>query len=683
MWTKTQALVDQAVTDWKLPATLASSLSHQPRTSIAEQMDFCNNQPIEHHAPVVRESIAPYALFPQFKPRQPLAIVDQAVPSPPSLSEQLAQAVKLPVDGDRFSPLRGQRATSPLIIPSNSPTVKKKGFKAQQKPSQPTPKKLASETEANSLPSRIATESALASPGLSIPKDACAQLPPTTIVERLRSQNSSTVAHDSTIQPRQATKDSKPCRNELPAVDKIQEAPPPSTAAFYSGLRLPTTTKEADLRPDRSQSHVADARPTPMRPPLPMPPVEPTTRVDEIAQPVPSFPSNIRHQNHPVAPLFPRLSPISKSSTPLSLAGSSLYQSSSNSTPHRPLLISPSCAHEAKMAILNPTPDVELLKSALAKISYDAPVSTRALFSAPMSQPPPQAIPEKPSSQVSASSRLATASLGAPCSPTLPTHLSRKSRIKRQMSLAQTADDSASVYTKQASRVGQQQEGEMLSSTTISRVPGGWNEEESNKIKAQLIEALKESNLAVQKATSRRLSTPDFVHSPAKSRSAFRASMFSTSQLASVNLDSHMGHDRSRASMSVAKGSTAEEPPASRRSVDWSSREPESRASIIDWPSTSQPEESMKSMSFDEDTPIPLTSGEYKSIRGGRGGRVSSVVGQWAKLTAANRAGILSPRKTPLENKMEEAAAPGTSSSSLLILTRGLSIRPKNTSHSS
>ncbi|PLW28050.1 hypothetical protein PCASD_21703 [Puccinia coronata f. sp. avenae] len=88
-------------------------------------------------------------------------------------------------------------------------------------------------------------------------------------------------------------------------------------------------------------------------------------------------------------------------------------------------------------------------------------------------------------------------------------------------------------------------------------------------------------------------------------------------------------------------------------------------------------------MSFDEDTPIPLTSGEYKSIRGGRRGRVSSVVGQWAKLTAADGAGILSPRKTPLENKMEEEAAPGTSSSSLLISTRGLSIRPKNTSHSS
>ncbi|PLW25645.1 hypothetical protein PCANC_28141 [Puccinia coronata f. sp. avenae] len=671
----------QAVTDWKPPATLASSSSHHPRTSIAEQMDFCDNQPIDQHAPVGRESIAPDALFPQFDPEQPLAIVNQAVPSPPRLSEQLAKAVKLPVDGDRFSPLRGQRATSPLVIPSDSPTVKKKGSKTQRKPSQPTPKKLASETEASSSPSRIVTERASASPNISIPQDACAQPQPTTIVERLRSQNASTVAHDSTIQPRQATKDSKLCRKELPATDKPQETPPPSAPTFYSGLRL--TTKEADLRAERSQSHVADARPTPMRPTLPTPPAERTTRVDEIVQPAPLFPSNIRHQNHSIAPLFPRLSPIPKSSTPLSLAGSSLYQSSSNSTPHRPLPISPSCAHEAKMASLNPTPDIELLESASAKISCDAPVSTRALFSAPMSQPAPQAMPEKTSSQISASSRLTTASLGAPCSPTSPTHLSRKSRIKRQMSSAQTADDSASVYSKRASRVGQQQEGEMMLSS-ISRVPGGWNEEESNEIEAQLIEALKETNLAVQKATSRRLSTPDFVHSPAKNRSAFRASMFSTSQLAPVDRDNRLGLDRLRASMSVAdQRSTDEEPPASRRSVDRSSREPESRSSVIDWPSTSQPDESMKSMSFDEDTPISLTSGEYKSIRGGRGGRVSSVVGQWAKLTAADGAGILSPRKTPLENKMEEAAGPGTSSSSLLISTRGLSIRPKNTSHPS
>ncbi|PLW28884.1 hypothetical protein PCASD_15800 [Puccinia coronata f. sp. avenae] len=64
-------------------------------------------------------------LFPQFEPGQPVATTGQAVPNPPSLFEHLAKATKLPVDGDRSSPLRGQRATSPLVIPSDSLTGKK------------------------------------------------------------------------------------------------------------------------------------------------------------------------------------------------------------------------------------------------------------------------------------------------------------------------------------------------------------------------------------------------------------------------------------------------------------------------------------------------------------------------------------------------------------------------------
>jgi hypothetical protein len=39
---------------------------------------------------------------------------------------------------------------------------------------------------------------------------------------------------------------------------------------------------------------------------------------------------------------------------------------------HHPLPISPSRAREAKMWSLNPMPDVKLLESVSAKVSYDA-----------------------------------------------------------------------------------------------------------------------------------------------------------------------------------------------------------------------------------------------------------------------------------------------------------------------
>ncbi|WAQ81435.1 hypothetical protein PtA15_1A776 [Puccinia triticina] len=93
---------------------------------------------------------------------------------------------------------------------------------------------------------------------------------------------------------------------------------------------------------------------------------------------------------------------------------------------------------------------------------------------------------------------------GTPRSPTSPTHLLRKSQIKRQMSSTHTIHESVSL-----SKVGSSWIGGEDGMFSINRVPGGCNKEESNEI-----EALRKTNLAVQKATSRRLSTPKLVKLP-------------------------------------------------------------------------------------------------------------------------------------------------------------------------
>ncbi|EHS63216.1 uncharacterized protein PGTG_21367 [Puccinia graminis f. sp. tritici CRL 75-36-700-3] len=647
----------QDTTDWRPPSALANSSSRPPRASIAEQMNLCDDQQTDEPT-LARESVAPEALFPQFEAEQFPSVSVPAVP-PPSLPAKTVTTTIIPVDcSSPSAPSVPQNpTTSPLIIPSDSPTVKRKGLNTQRKSSQP--RKPPSDIESHSSPSRIDLKPVSASPNLPIiiNKDVLAQPQQKTIVERLRSQNAPPVIQQQPVsQSRPAFKECSPSRKDASAMI-THEAPRQSAAAISLGL----ATKQTDRPKDVVQ----------MRPTLPKPPVE-STVVNQSNHHIFQPSSSLDKSDFTTAPLVHRLSAIPKSSTPLSLAGASLYQSSPNSTPHRPLPISPSCAHEAKMASMNPTPVVGLLESVSAKDNYDAHVGTRALFS---SQQTPQPAPvmmtsEKPLSRIESPSRLNTDSLGAPCSPTSPTNLSRKSRIKRQMSSTHTIHDSVSLSKVGGSRIGG--EDGMFS---ISRVPGGWNEEESNEIEAQLIEALRETNLAVQKATSRRLSTPEFVKSPAKSRSSIRSSMYSTSQagVPSTNRSSLIGFDRLRASISIAER-TSEDSGGNRSSID-RSRDPDSRGSL-DWPSRSQTDDSVKSMSFDEDTPIPLTNGEYKSMRGGRGGRVSSVVGQWSKLTGADGQGILSGRKDGEVREKEE----DQSASKLLISTRGLSIRPKNIS---
>ncbi|WAR61023.1 hypothetical protein PtB15_13B274 [Puccinia triticina] len=413
----------------------------------------------------------------------------------------------------------------------------------------------------------------------------------------------------------------------LPAAAADDDCQP----SIVDRLRRPNPIPNPGLSP---ASHRQSPDPPPSQPPPPQPPLS------QPPLPQPPLPQH-------------RLSAIPKSAVPLAIPGLSRGLPSSGSGPHRPLPISPGSVHLARLAQAqppHPMPPQSMPPQAMPPQSMP-----------PQSQPAVQVgvkEPAKPASHLD--------------SPTSPTYLSRKSRIKRQMSSTpNTIDESTILSKRRDSRIGgvssSEEGGRMFS---INRVPGGWNEEESNEIEAQLIEALRQTNLAVHKATHRRLSTPQFVKSPAKSWSSIRSSLYSTSsQIAGVPAP----YDRLRASVSIG-GRTSEESVGS--SVDRAREPPASRASL-DWPSTSQTEESAKW--FDEDAPIRLTSEEYKSMRGGRGGRVSSVVGQWAKLTAAGDDGQDSPRKKNPETAEQEEQQDIPAS----VSTRGLSIRPKNISHPS
>lgn len=182
------------------------------------------------------------------------------------------------------------------------------------------------------------------------------------------------------------------------------------------------------------------------------------------------------------------------------------------------------------------------------------------------------------------SSRRHSSFLESPNSSTYsPTTLSRKSRTKRPTSAL----------------IGRE---EMTEAMLVNALAGGWESQTTDHIHQDLIEAMAETNAAVQKATSKRLSTPIF--SPPRSmsfsqiRSPGRALRLSGC-LPHVG-EAEENYDRNEM-LSSLLGETAE--------------------GVVD------------EKEIDENVPIPLTAAESRSIRGGRGGRVSSVAAQWARLT--------------------------------------------------
>ncbi|POW15471.1 hypothetical protein PSTT_02089 [Puccinia striiformis] len=597
METKSSTPTRQDTTEWKPPPAFVNPTSLLPRTSISEQMNFCDDQPTDE-PPVGRESIAPDALFPQFEPGQLTTLTAQIAPHPSGIS---AKAVT-PPPSPRTSDRQAEGLQGPKKVQSAEEVYQRQ--------------RLILITLSHRNQARLHL------PNPSIAQEALVQPPQTTIVERLRSQHVPMAAHDPHQSVQARPKDERPARQE--SIEATTQRAPRRSDAVNIGLGL--DAKQMDLMLEGSQRHMSDDRPLQPRPTLPKPPAQ-STLVTKSSQPTPLPAPSLRNQECVVPPLSHRLSAIPKSTIPLSLGGSSLYQSSPNSTPHRPLPISPSCAHEAKMTTLNPMTDVESIGSVSAKVAYDANMGTRAFFSSQKSQASPAVkASEKRLSQLNSPSQLTPDSLGTPCSPTSPTNLARKSRIKRQMSSTYTNNDSVCL-PKVGSRIGG---GDGMLS--ISRVPGGWNEDESDEIEAQLIAALRETNLAVQKATSRTLATPEFIKSPSKHRNSIRSSMYSTSHAGGPSADrgSRIALDRSRTSMSIAERTNDDLGTMS--SVD-QSREPDSHGTF-EWPSASRRDDSVKS--FDEDTPIPLTSGEYKSMRGGRGGRTQerhpfvAILDHWA-----------------------------------------------------
>ncbi|KAI8448924.1 hypothetical protein BY996DRAFT_7537155, partial [Phakopsora pachyrhizi] len=274
-----------------------------------------------------------------------------------------------------------------------------------------------------------------------------------------------------------------------------------------------------------------------------------------------------------------------------------------------------------------------------------------------------------------------------------PTNLSRKSRIKRQVS-ATIDTTQADSYQRRSSMISSRDGYSSASGgdcLTINRVPGGWNEAETNEIEADLIRALQETNVAVQKATSKRLSTPVFrrpvsIHSPtaladlsgADDKYAYQHCLAS-----SVNHQQILDKSISKLSAPLTQNS---------------SRSPNARISLLDgdgeddmnskpFPSGSELEDEVMSggvvddFKFDENQPIKLTSGEYKSLRGGRGGRVSSVAAQWAKMAASEKAKLSGIEKSLSKssrngNDGSEALKRGTSSGGY-VSNRAISIRER------
>ncbi|OAV89776.1 hypothetical protein PTTG_28554 [Puccinia triticina 1-1 BBBD Race 1] len=602
-------------------------VSGPARASLSAQISLCDDddedEPTEVTAAVARRaSVAPAALFAHFDP---------ARPSPSSPPSGAAPASAGP--SSLMSPDKPHRKPS-VVIPSVSPVVKKKAPRKSpqtRKPSGPAalPAAAADDDCQPSIVDRLRRPNPIPNPGLS-PASHRQSVAPPAFASAAAGGGGGVSAG---LGP---TKPAAP-----PAPSTCTPSPLPMTKTTTTTTTRTTRTEDsADVHRDWGLRNGVDTMlsskpdPPPSQPPPPQPPLS------QPPLPQPPLPQH-------------RLSAIPKSAVPLAIPGLSRGLPSSGSGPHRPLPISPGSVHLARLAQAqppHPMPPQSMPPQAMPPQSMP-----------PQSQPAVQVgvkEPAKPASHLD--------------SPTSPTYLSRKSRIKRQMSSTpNTIDESTILSKRRDSRIGgvssSEEGGRMFS---INRVPGGWNEEESNEIEAQLIEALRQTNLAVHKATHRRLSTPQFVKSPAKSWSSIRSSLYSTSsQIAGVPAP----YDRLRASVSIG-GRTSEESVGS--SVDRAREPPASRASL-DWPSTSQTEESAKW--FDEDAPIRLTSEEYKSMRGGRGGRVSSVVGQWAKLTAAGDDGQDSPRKKNPETAEQEEQQDMPAS----VSTRGLSIRPKNISHPS
>ncbi|KAG0146237.1 hypothetical protein CROQUDRAFT_77876 [Cronartium quercuum f. sp. fusiforme G11] len=299
----------------------------------------------------------------------------------------------------------------------------------------------------------------------------------------------------------------------------------------------------------------------------------------------------------PISQIMPRPEPVKAASEPEPI------QSSSSPAPRvLPPMLS-SIPRQSSSAIISPsnTPEVKV-PVALRPVSGLTPQPDRTLgegsdASTPSNRRPLPATPEplQPAWALfssrspnlipfptSAEPKLLEMPSHGDKSPSCsPTTLSRKSRTKRQQA-------ASCVSAMEAGR----QEVEFA---------GGWED----PIHQSLIDAMKETNAAVAKATSKRLSTPVF--SPSMSMHQIRSSPL-------------------RLSLSVSDFQL-----------------PKVENGEIDVEETVE-EEGGEVEAVDENVPIRLTDQEARSMRGGRGGRVSSVAAIWSSQQRKPSASVVSTR---------------------------------------
>ncbi|KAI8453773.1 hypothetical protein BY996DRAFT_8490806 [Phakopsora pachyrhizi] len=178
---------------------------------------------------------------------------------------------------------------------------------------------------------------------------------------------------------------------------------------------------------------------------------------------------------------------------------------------------------------------------------------------------------------------------------------------------------------------------------------------ETNNIEADSIQALQETNVAIQKATSKRLSTLVF-QKP--------VSIHSQTALAELS-----GKEENYTYQHCLASSVNQQQILDKLSallIEKSSRIPNARISLL----TGNGKDEMNSKQF------PLQRG-----RGGRGGRVNSVAAKWAKMAASEKAKLSSVEKSLSKslrkgNDGSEALKSGASSG-IFISNRAISIRER------
>ncbi|KAI8452509.1 hypothetical protein BY996DRAFT_6415440 [Phakopsora pachyrhizi] len=174
---------------------------------------------------------------------------------------------------------------------------------------------------------------------------------------------------------------------------------------------------------------------------------------------------------------------------------------------------------------------------------------------------------------------------------------------------------------------------------TSNWIPGGWNEADS-------IQALQETNVAIQKATSKRLSTL-----------VFRKPVSIHLQTALAELS---GKEENYTYQHCLASSVNQQQILDKLSallIEKSSRSPNARISLL----TGNGKDDMNSK------PFPLQRG-----RGGRGGRVDSVAAKWAKMAASEKAKLSSVEKSLSKSLRKGNDGSEALKSGVLVWTSGL-----------